>query len=282
MTSIRILLFAVLLLPSAHLTAYGQNVKFGARASVGTGTITSAAMQTYFDVENAGDADIKRYDRRAKLGPVFSLGGFAEYALNEKISLVGEIAFQQQRSNLQIDLLEDNSQNVLSFRDEVESNNILRLSNLSVPLLARYYLKAKQGPYITGGFTADLVFGSTIEAEEHILRKNFDPSGALVNSSSETRVNKASIDEFGSPRVAFTIGMGTVLDAGPSGVTIDLRYNLGISKSRLYTTDILFDDQTRESDVFTIYKQADIALDNRIALNDFRTGTLLLTFGYRF
>lgn len=271
-----------LLVPFSLTAGYGQDLKFGGRVSMGTGTVNSKALRGYFDMENARDADIKKYDLNAKLGTVFSIGGSVEYSLNENLSLIGEIAFQQQGSNLQIDRMDDDAQSGLTFRDEVESNNRIRISALSIPLLARYYLNSESGPYITGGFTMDLVLGSKIEAKEHILKKDFDASGAVTRNTSETRVNKADIDGFGSPRLGFTIGVGTVLDAGPSGITVDLRYSAGISKSEMYTRDIAFDDLTKESDVFSVYKQADISVNDRITLNDFKTGTLLLTVGYRF
>lgn len=266
------------LIPFAH----AQELKFGARATLGTGTINSKVLGSYFRAENNRDADIKKYDLNAKFGSLFSIGGFVEYSLNDKVSLIGEIAFQQQSSNLQIDLLEDDAQSGLTFRDEVESNNRIKLSALTVPLLARYYLSSGTGPYVTGGFTLDLALGSKIEAEEHIVEKEFDATGTVTRNTSETRVNTANIDEFKSPRLAFTIGVGTVLDAGPSGITLDLRYNAGLAKSGMYTSDILFDDRTRESDVFSIYKQADMAINDGVSLNDFKTGTLLLTVGYRF
>lgn len=264
------------------LTGYAQELKFGARAALGTGAINSKVLENYFMAENNRDADIKKYDLNAKLGTAFSIGGFVEYPLNDNLSLIGEIGFLQQSSNLQIDLMEDDAQDGLSFRDEVESNNRIKISALSAPLLVRYYLKSAPGPYITGGFTTDLVLGSKIEAEEHIVKKDFDASGAVIRNTSETRVNEANFDEFGSPRLSFTIGIGTVLDAGPSGVTVDLRYNAGLAKSQMYTKDILFDDRTKESDVFSVYKQADMAINDGVTLNDFKTGILLLTVGYRF
>ena len=264
------------------LTGYAQELKFGARAALGTGAINSKVLENYFMAENNRDADIKKYDLNAKLGTVFSIGGFVEYPLNNNLSLIGEIGFLQQSSNLQIDLMEDDAQDGLTFRDEVESNNRIKMSALSAPLLARYYLSSGSGPYITGGFTIDLMLGSKIEAEENIGNKDFDASGAVIRNTSETRMNKANIDEFGSPRLSFTLGIGTVLDAGPSGITLDLRYNAGLSKSQMYTTDIAFDDRTKESDVFSVYKQADMAINDGVTVNDFKTGTLLLTLGYRF
>lgn len=269
-------------LMSFLLAGYAQELKFGARAALGTGTINSKVLGSYFTAENNRDADIKKYDLNAKLGSLFSIGGFVEYPLNNNLSLLGEIAFQQQSSNLQIDLMEDDAQDGLTFRDEVESNNRIKLSALTAPLLARYYLKSKQGPYVTGGFTLDLVLSSKIEAEEHVVQKDFDVSGTVTRNTSETRLNKATIDQFASPSVSFTIGIGTVLDAGPSGITLDLRYNAGLSKSQMYTSDIVFDDRTKESDVFSVYKQADIAINDGVTLNDFKSGTLLVTVGYRF
>lgn len=281
MTHLKNLFLTAWLLAFAFTGGYAQDLKFGARGSVGTGNINSKVLQTYFTAENNGDADIKRYDLNAKLGSVFSIGGFVEYPLNNNLSLIGEVAFQQQSSNLQIDLMEDDAQDVLTFRDEVESNNRIKVSAFTAPLLARYYLSSQPGPYITGGFTIDLVLSSKIQAEEHIIKKDFDASGAQTTSTSESRLNKANIDAFGSPRLAFTIGIGTVLN-GASGITVDLRYNAGLSQSEMYTSDIAFDDLTKESDVFSVYKQADMAVNDRVSLNDFKTGTLLLTVGYRF
>ena len=122
------------------LTGYAQELKFGARAALGTGAINSKVLENYFMAENNRDADIKKYDLNAKLGTVFSIGGFVEYPLNNNLSLIGEIGFLQQSSNLQIDLMEDDAQDGLTFRDEVESNNRIKMSALSAPLLARYYL----------------------------------------------------------------------------------------------------------------------------------------------
>ncbi len=274
-------LFAIALTLSC-LAGYGQGLKFGAKAGLGTGSINSKALNSYLNRENANDADIKKYDLNAKLGTVFSIGGLVEYSLSKNFSLIGELAFQQQSSNLQIDLMEDDSQSGLTFRDEVESNNKIKLSSLNVPLLARYYLNSSSGPYITGGFTVDLMLGSKIEAEEIIVKREFNTSGAITKNTTETRFNKADFDKFDSPRLAFTIGVGTVLDAGPSGITVDLRYNAGLSKSQMYTSSIAFDNLTKESDVFSVYKQADIALNDRVELNDFKTGSFVLTIGYRF
>lgn len=282
MTNMKTLFLSASLFFAAILSGYGQTLKFGARAALGTGTVNSKVLGSYFIAENNRDGDIKKYDLNAKLGSVFSIGGFVEYPLNDNISLIGEIAFQQQKSNLQIDLMEDDAQDGLTFRDQVESNNRIAISALTAPLLARYYLKSVQGPYVTGGFTFDVLLASKIEADEHIVQKDFGVSGTVIATNSETRLNKATIDELASPRVSFTIGIGTVLDAGPSGITLDLRYNAGLSKSQMYTTDIAFDDRTKESDVFSVYKQADIAINDGVTVNDFKTGTFLLTVGYRF
>ena len=58
------------------LTVYSQNIRFRARASFGTGTINSKALENYFNLERAEDADIKKYDLNAKLGILLSIGGF--------------------------------------------------------------------------------------------------------------------------------------------------------------------------------------------------------------
>ncbi|HET9487615.1 MAG TPA: outer membrane beta-barrel protein [Chryseosolibacter sp.] len=280
MTKLKSLFLAMFLLTS--YLGYSQDVKFGAKLAIGTGTVNSKALQSYFDSENAGDADIKRFDLNPRLGTVFAIGGFVEYPLKNNFSLVGEISFQHHSSNMQIDLMEDDSQNGLSFRDQVESNNRIKISAFSVPLLARYYFSPKAGPYLTGGLTVDLVLSSKIEAEEDILKKDFDTSGAVIKSTSETRLNSADLDGFGSPRTSLTIGAGTVLDAGASAITVDLRYNAGLSKSEMYTTNVPFDDLTKESDVFSVYKQADIAVNDGFSLTDFKNGSLILTVGYRF
>lgn len=273
--------FLLLILTITYVSiACSQDLKFGAKLSTGSGFLKSKNLKDYFESEKSNDPDVKTYDLKSGFGFAFSIGGFVEYSLSDKISLLGELSFQSISPRLTIDYMEDDAQSGLSFRETVISKNKFSIASLNIPLLGRYYIN--ESMFINGGVGFDFIFSNKLEADETITEEDFDGAGNVTGTSTITLLNTADMEMFKSPRMSLVLGAGTVFDLGSNGLVLDLRYNLPLTKSEMYTSDVTFNNNTERSDVFGVVKKMDIEQNSSFKLDDYKLGTLMLTVGYRF
>ena len=258
------------------VTAFGQDIIFGAQLGLGVGSLKTTSLTTYFDAEVSDEQCVKHYSLREQMGFAYSIGGFLEFGLSDKLAVESGISFQSAHAELITVHIQDKVN-----REITDSKNIIIVNSLHIPILAKFYFTGGNGPYALGGLGLDFVMSAKIKTDETVTEETYSGSGDLIGTANTVSASvTADLDGFSKMRTSLIIGAGMLLDVGNNGISVDLRYSLPMTKSEMYTSDSTFDNSTEKSDVFGITEQNEIASDG-YALDDFKMGVIMLKIGYR-
>jgi hypothetical protein len=86
---------------------------------------------------------------------------------------------------------------------------------------------------------------------------------------------------FASPRTNFVFGIGKGFDINGKLLTIDVRYNLPLTKSEMYTTDGNYNDGVfKKNNFFGLDGKTDAEKATPYLLNDFKLSYISLSLTY--
>jgi len=265
------------------VNVYSQDFAFGSKINFGAGKVNSKNLVESFEFQALNDFKIKTWEAKSKLGVVFGLGGFADYVINEQFSIKGELTLNFLSNKFKIDYFEDDVDPTDGNGDKttIESQAKVKFSYFSLPVLAKYNLPIGENIYALGGFSFNFITSAKIESEETRTREDY-VNWVLVNTDVEPQLVNAELNIFKSPRVNFVIGAGTQLQIGDNNLQVDLRYSLPLTKSELYTTDVVYDVNTyKNNEVFHILGKRDAEFDApQFRLDDFKMGSIELSLAY--
>lgn len=257
-------------------------ISIGPKIGVGAGSIKSRNLKENLDAQRQMDPDLKSWDVKNTLGLYFGLGGFLQYNINDNFALVTELTYNGLSSKIKINY-EDNNVDGSGNGDitRIESEARIKVSFFSVPLLAKYSFSGTTGPYVLAGLRLNFLGTPEISSEETRVREQYF-SGSLVQTSTEMRTVGADVNVFKSTRLNFVLGGGTTIDLKGKNLSLDLRYNLPLTKSEMYTTSVNYDDMAfKNNEVFSVWGKTDAELDAPgFRLNDFKMGFLELSVSY--
>ena len=259
-----------------------QELDFGPKLNFGGGMLKSKNLQKSFEVRNAKDADIVAWDVKNKPGFHFGIGGFVEYTVNNNFSVVGELTYNFLNSKINIDS-EENDVDGDGNGDikTIESEAKIKLSYLQLPVLAKYTFSDDMGLYGVGGFGLNFVSTPEIVSSETKTKEVY-VNGVLIRTDIEPRSVSADLDNFKGTRLSFIVGGGITLDAGGKDLLIDIRYNLPLTKSEMYTTNWVYHDIAYDNnEVFSMWGKNDAELEApQHRLNNFKMGTITVSIAY--
>ena len=242
----------------------------GVKIDLGIGGIRSTNLEDNLNFQNSYDVKITGWTVDQHNGFVFGFGGFIAYSFSDRLSLIVEptihflkcgIDFTRQENDV------DNNGNGTIKTETTESD--ISLTYFSLPVLLRYEFASKF--YLLGGlginFTGspDITSVSVSQKDEYknnVLDKTtIDPRFAL-----ETRLNV-----FESPRFDFVFGIGKSFDVSGKALNIDIRYNLPLTKSEMFTTDPYYNDgHFKQNDLLGLDGKYDAEKNAPFLLNDFK------------
>jgi len=264
--------------------AYAQELSIGAKINSGAGRIHSGNLQESFKMRKSLDEDIIRWEANSKSGFNFGIGGFAEYSVNDNASLIGELTYNFSNSTISIDHIDDD----VDYNGDgdgdiktIESEATIKLSYVQLPLLAKYYFKGEAGPYAIGGFGFNFVGTPKIESSETKTKKTYDNFN-LDKTTVDFRTVSADLNEFNSTRLSFIFGAGTVFELDGRNLFVDIRFNLPLNKSVMYTTDGVYHDIAyKNNEVFSGWGKVEAEAEApAFRLEDFKMSMITVSIGY--
>lgn len=274
--------FTLALLLLITMQGKTQDFNFGPKLNFGTGMINSKNLQKSFDVRNAIDGDIIAWDAKSRLGFHFGIGGFAEYSINDNFSVVGELTYNFLNSKIKIDYKEND---VDGSGDgdikTIESEAKIKLSYLQLPILAKYTFSNDMRLYALGGFGFNFVSTPEISSSETKTKEVYE-NGILIKTDIELRSVSADLDNFKGTQLSFIVGGGITLDAGGRDLLLDIRYNLPLTKSEMYTTNWVYHDIAYDNnEVFSAWGKSEAELEApQHRLNNFKMSTITISIAY--
>jgi hypothetical protein len=254
----------------------------GPKIGFGAGSFSSGNLKHIVAAEKFTDNDVNDWSVRNRPGFYYSLGIFAQYSFNDRFALLTDISYNGLSSAIKT-YHEENKVDASGKGDIsiIDSRAGLKTSFFSVPLLAKYTLGGERGIYLTGGLRFNFMRDTYITSEE-LKTKTQYVNGAIDKQTIEPRNVSALIDVTASTRTSFVLGAGTTLNVMNKDLMLDLRYNLPLTRSAMYTHSARFDDvATKNNEFFGHDGKLEAETDNpNFKLNDFKMGILELTLSY--
>ncbi|MCX2744105.1 outer membrane beta-barrel protein [Mangrovivirga sp. M17] len=246
---------------------YSQ-IKLGAKFNVGTSWISSSNLKDNFEYQMNNDIEITQWDVNYKPGIMIGLGVVASYELSSNLSLNGELSYNYQQSNINIDFAD--------IESTVVSEAKIRSSRIAIPVTLHYSLGSEK-PSIHAGFEWNIFGTPEIESNEteFIGSAAVDQEGII-----------GELDSFTKSRLNFLLGVGKTIDLGGSNFDLHIRYHLPLTGSSMYntTSPALFDDNTmNNNEVFGVLGASDAAQEApQYPLDNFKMHFIDLSISYFF
>lgn len=254
-------------------------VNLGLKIGIGDGQIASKNLRKNLNYQNQFDSNIQQWDAKNYLGVFYGFGGFIEFKLNENFSLVSEITFNHLNSRIDINYRRsDVNNNGNGEVIKIESIAKIRTSFLSVPFMFRYNFS---GSYILGGVRVNIMGNAKIISEEVKTRLPYS-SGTQLESVTEERLIKGSLDKKKLFGLNLILGMGKILQVNDKSLMIDIRYNLPLTRTELYSTNSALSQYSFENDrVFCQQGKSDAEkVAPAYKLKDFKMGLMEISIAY--
>ena len=265
-------------------SAYSQQLSTGLKINSGIGRIHSNNLQKSFKMRKVLDEEIIQWEATSRSGFNFGIGGFIEYSINDNASLIGELTYNFSNSTISIDRIDDDidiNGNGGGDIKTIESGAAIKLSYIKLSILKKYYLTGATGLYALGGFGFDYIETPKIESSETKTEKAYDNFN-LVETTTTPQTISADLDKFNSTGLSFILGVGTDFELYGRNLSVDIRFNLPLTKSAMFTTDEVYDDITYiNNNVFGVLGK-DKAESEAPAymLDDFKMSMIMVSIGY--
>ena len=253
----------------------------GVKLNLSYGGINSANLVSNLSYQQALDSKLTEWSVKERWGYGFGFGGFAAYNFTDNFSGLVEptIAFL----NCGIDFTR--VENKLDSKGDGDINTDITTSDISItyldlPFLARYTF-GENKIFAEAGFgfhvAASPDITSTASSEKDSYKK-----GVLDKTNIDPQYTQTTkLNVFDNPKVNFIIGLGATTELGGKPLSIDLRYNLPLTKSEMFTTDGGYNDgRFKKNDLLGYDGKTDAERDAPYLLNDFKMSTITLSITY--
>lgn len=263
-----------------YCNSNAQNYNIGPKISVGAGTISSKNLQQSFDMRRVNKKDVASWTTDNKFGTAFGIGLMAQYNFTPKLAVVTEPSYNWLTSSFKTDYAEVNT--IDGEREVINSEATIKLNYFNLPLLVKYsFLQGPVGVFVMAGVGFDFLSTPTIDSKEDRIKEKYK-NGKLESSEIKNNTISTTLDNFASPRTSLILGLGTTLSVAERPLNIDVRYNLPLTASAMYTSDANYHATSfRNNDVFSIYGKDKAELDApAYPLNDFKMHTVLLSVSF--
>ncbi len=265
-------------------TAFGQ-VKFGVKANLGSSWISSGDLKSNLELQRDRDVDIKEWDVNYRPGVMIGIGGVANFALTERLSLQGELSFNYQQSNINISYLEDNRDLGGNGETEaIDSEAKISSSRLSIPITVHYSFGLDK-PVLLAGLEASFLTTPEMESTESEVVKEFE-NGNMIASQPDAEAVTADLDVFKTTRYSFLLGVAKSVELAGNKIALQLTYHLPLNKSEMnsFGSRVAVDNNTfKNNEVFGAQGKLDAEQEvPAYPLNDFKMHFLDFSVTYMF
>lgn len=253
----------------------------GVKVNFSSGIIRSSNLVENLDYQQRIDPRITYWNVDQNFGYGFGAGGFVGYELSEKFSLIAEPTVDFLKCGIDFKRIENNINTNGDGKVTTETTTSdIRVYYFNLPILARYNF-TKNRFFIQGGFGINICGTPSITSQENVQKDNYN-NGYLANTVIEPSYKlETKLDVFTNFKLNFVLGVGKTFDIKGKDLSIDVRYNLPITKSEMFTTDVLYNDGLfRHNDLLGIDGKIDAEKSAPFLLNDFKMSSITLSVSY--
>ncbi len=260
-------------------------LSLGPKVGLGFAYIHSANLPVNLLAQAETSAQIAKWSSKGRLGTYSGIGLFAQYDFTKRFSLISEATYNPYNAGFDLLYIEDNrTAGGTGILTTVNSNANIKSAMWSVPLIARFNIinNRSYAAGLLGGLRFNLM-GSTHIRSEETETKDFYSDQAFRESRQEMRNATASLDVFRRQRNHLIIGLVTTFKETGNGLMVDIRYNMPVTRSELYTNNASFINHSYKNNNLFGYvgKEEAEATVPGYKLNDFKLGMIEVCVSYQ-
>jgi hypothetical protein len=258
-----------------------QTITAGFKLNPSLGFMRSRTLKQASHVINNNDDHIDQYDVRSRGGFQFGIGGFFQYQVNSKVSILTDPTLNYSRSKITQTY---RSHLVTSSNTEtqhtIKSTALIKYAYINIPVMVKYELFPRQRAFISGGASVNINFTPTIESAEDSTT-NYLLDGEIYETHVKKYSASAAADHFSLIGVNLHAGIGKRFLVGKYyNLELELRYQLPITSTALYTSDQGFAANTLNNSVFSESGRNAINDASGKNIDKFRVSVLSLAIRY--
>jgi hypothetical protein len=253
----------------------------GLKLNLSSGNIRSGNLVKNLDFQRDFNPKITEWDVKVRWGVGFGLGGFVAYNFSDNFSILAEPTIDFLKCGIDFNRIENkldgNGDGDIKFESTASD---ITVTYFNLPLLARYTFTESKF-FLQGGIGINFNGSPTIKSTSAVQKDNY--SNWALNKTTidapytlETRLNV-----FNSPRINFIFGAGKSFDIKGKDLSIDLRYNLPLTESQMFTTNGNYnEDVFNHNDMLGFGGKAEAENNAPFLLNDFKMSVITLSISY--
>lgn len=274
-------IFCIILLLMLVSNMASAQLSAGIKINLGMGGISSSNLEKNLNYQNDLAPKITEWNVTQSRGFGFGFGGFVAHSFSDHVSFIAEPSVNFLKCEIDFERIENkvNSSGDGDIHSDATASDI-EVSYFSIPLLVRYQF-SPGGFFLQSGiginFTGTPTITSTeTSSKDHYKNWVLDKTTIEPSFTLETKLNV-----FASPRFDFVLGAGKSFDLNGKELSIDIRYNLPLTQSEMFTTDGSYNDgRFKKNDLLALGGKTDAERDAPFLLNDFKMSVISLSLSY--
>lgn len=253
----------------------------GLKLNLSSGNIRSNNLVKNLDFQRDFNPKITEWDVKVRWGIGFGLGGFVAYNFSNNLSVLAEPTIDFLKCgidfNREENKLDGNGNGDIKFESTTSD---ITVTYFNLPLLARYTFTESRF-FLQAGIGINFTGSPTITSTSAVQKDNYS-SGALNKTTIDAPYTlETRLNVFSSPRFNFIFGAGKSFDINGKDLSIDLRYNLPITESQMFTTNANYnEDIFNHNDMFGFGGRVNAENKAPFLLNDFKMSVITLSISY--
>lgn len=228
------------------LQVEAQKWSIGPKVNLGMSWISSHNLNENLNAQLLTNKELKQWHESVSPGLKLGLGASVAYNFNANVALLGELTWNTMNSKINMDYSRNRVVNGDGDITSVSSEALIKSNCISIPLLIKYSFSGEQGLYALAGMQFSFLGTPLLESIETRTKASYN-NGFLDKTTIETRAINAPMNVFETNTASLTLGLGYSIKAGTRNLLLDLRYNLPLTHSEMYTTSGVFEDNAFEN-----------------------------------
>jgi hypothetical protein len=255
----------------------------GLKINPGIGFIRSGTLNSVFGSEKNADSLVINSSARTGAGMNIGVGGFYQFNINPVLSVLAEPTINLLYSRIYINYKkEDLDINSSGMETRISSIAKLRMFYFNVPVLAKYLFLPNKRLYAIGGFSVNINTKPHLKYEESNIVSEYS-YGSIFKTNVTNASSNATLDHFNATQFNFIIGAGKNFRRALKNLSVDIRYNLPLTSSSMYTSKDIAGEASNNS-IFSDKETFQVARSGNDLKrpNNFKMGLINVTIRYTF
>lgn len=254
----------------------------GLKLNLSYGNISSDNLVDNLDYQRKINTKITEWNVDQRWGIGFGYGGFIAYIFpGENFSFLAEPTIDFQRFGIDFHRVENKLNSNGDGNIETESTTSdLKITYFNLPLLVRYSLPNDLF-FVQAGVGINFTGEPTILSTEMVQKDHYQ-NFVLDNTTIEPSYNlETKLNVYPCTRFNLVLGIGKAFDVAGRKLAIDVRYNIPLTQSEMFTTNPTYNDGLfRNNNLLGIDGKQDAEKSAPFLLNDFKMSMVTVSASY--